>query len=90
TVGARATWTISPLYIIGTKHLVCIPDSGLLQIGCECHSIDWWKAHYRGIGRRESYSAAQVKEYRNYIELARVWMKIHKCDVPTESKSEAA
>lgn len=79
-------WGLSPLQIMGTKHFVNVSAYGMLQVGCIKGSIDWWKEHYRAVGWKEGYSAAQVKEYRNYIELARVWMKINKCDVPTEGK----
>ena len=72
-------WVFSPLQIQGTKHFICIAAKGILQIGCEAHTIPWWKEHYRAIGRREGYSAVQIKEYANYIELARIWMKIHGC-----------
>ena len=77
-------WEFSPLQIMGTKHFVVVGAYGLLSIGYEKHDIEWWKQHYRAVGRREGYTKSQIQEYRNYIELARVWMKIHGVDKVTE------
>ena len=82
-------WVISPLQIAGTKHFVNVCAEGLVQIGCMAHDIDWWKQHCRAVGRKEGYSAKQIAEYRNYIELARVWTKIHGLDKPVEKESAA-
>lgn len=37
----------------------------------------------RRLDGANGYSDVQIKEYRNYIELARVWMKIHGKDKVT-------
>ena len=83
-------WVISPLQIMGTKHFVTVCNRALLSIGCEVHPIDWWKQHYRAIGRSAGYTKAQISEYRNYIELARVWMKIHGYKAEREAASPTA
>lgn len=63
-------WEVSPLQIQGTRHFVVVCAYGKLAIGCMEHEIAWWKEHYRGVGRSEGYTKAQIAEYRNYIELA--------------------
>ena len=73
-------WEFSPLQIQGTGHFVVVCAYGKLAIGCMVHDVEWWKEHYRGVGRSEGYTKQQIAEYRNYIELARVWMKIHGVD----------
>jgi hypothetical protein len=68
---------ITPLQIIGTHHPFIVREPGHITIGCEHHPLEWWEQHYRTLGRREKYTPAQVNEYRNFIALARYWMKLH-------------
>ena len=75
-IGAWAVWNINPLYIVGTKHILCIPSQGIIKIGCIEHPVAWWEEHFRSVGRAKGYSKAEVNEYRNYIALAKYWMRL--------------
>jgi len=44
-----------------------------LSIGCHCETIEWWIEHYEAVGRKEKYSADQVKEYGRYIKMAEMF-----------------
>jgi len=87
-VGEGATWNVSPLCIIGTRHLLCVPAPGRIKIGCMDNPVEWWEEHYRAAGRSEGYTKEQINEYRNYIALAKYWMKIH-CPVVAEEVKAA-
>jgi len=41
------------------------------------HDIAWWRKHYKAVGRSQSYTADQIKEYALYIELAAAWMELY-------------
>ena len=76
-IGEGAVWNINPLYIVGTKHILCIPSQGIIKIGCIEHPVAWWEEHFRSVGRAEGYSKAEINEYRNYIALAKYWMRLY-------------
>jgi len=61
-------WKVSPLYIQGTEHSVCICKPGVIRIGCEEHSIDEWLENYRAIGEKNKYSSDEIEEYGGYIK----------------------
>jgi hypothetical protein len=67
-------WGVSPLQIRGTAHQLTTCSRVELAIGCEKHPVAWWREHHRGVGRKYGYSAAQIVEYRQYIELAAAWL----------------
>ena len=81
-VGEGATWNVSPLVIIGTRHLVCIPSAGNMKIGCMEHDIAWWRENGSEVAARENYTTDQVKEYAAYFALAEAWMAVY----PEEGK----
>ena len=62
-------WKVSPLFIQGTKHSVCICKPGVIRIGCEEHSIDEWLKNYRVIGEKNGYSSDKIEEYGVYIKM---------------------
>ena len=66
-----------PLQIGGTKHHLIVKEPGFITIGCEHHPVAWWEEHYRAVGRREDYTPTQRNEYRNFIKLAKYWMKLN-------------
>lgn len=63
-------WVSAPLYIQGTRHHVTLCSHTQIAIGCHVHDISYWLEHYKAIGRKEGYSAAEISEYGNYIRLA--------------------
>ena len=63
------------LQIIGTRHSIIVREAGYITIGCEHHRLTWWENHYAAVGRREAYSADQVKEYCAHIAYCRQWME---------------
>jgi hypothetical protein len=65
-----------------------VREPGYITIGCEHHPVAWWEEHYRALARREYYTDDQRNEYRNYIALAKYWMK--KYGVLEPVKVEAA
>jgi uncharacterized protein YjbI with pentapeptide repeats len=68
---------ISPLQMSGTRDTLIVREAGHITIGCEHHPIAWWETHYRELGYKNHYSHAQINEYRNFIALAKYWMKLH-------------
>ena len=62
-------WENSPLFIVGTKHSLTNCKKGYIQIGCHCKEISWWVKNYEMVGKREGYSADEIKEYGEYIKL---------------------
>ena len=69
--GARVDCT--PFYAIGSRDLICevgTDEDGItrLAIGCLCKTIDEWRDTYELEGQRSNYTAAQIEEYRAYIE----------------------
>jgi hypothetical protein len=66
---------VVPLQIGGSSHWIIVREAGKISIGC-CHeTVEWWESHYAAIGRKESYTPAQVEEYRKHIEYAKSWME---------------
>ena len=63
-------WVETPLFIQGTKHGVSNSKHGYLSIGCITLTFAGWKKHYRAIGKKEGYTAKQIKEYGAIIALA--------------------
>jgi len=61
-------WKVSPLFILGTKHSVCVCKPGVIRIGCEEHSIDEWLENYRAIGEKNKYSSNEIEEYGLHIK----------------------
>ena len=66
-----------------------VREVGYITIGCEHHPVAWWEEHYRSVGKREHYTREQVNEYRNYIALAKYWMKLHGCAGETNDATAA-
>lgn len=60
----------SPLYIVGSRHIVNEYRLGELKIGCQVHTIEHWQQHVLGIARQHGYTEAQAAEYQCYVELA--------------------
>jgi hypothetical protein len=44
-----------------------------IQIGCEIHSIEHWIENYKKIGVAHGYSAEQIEEYGDYIQVIQKW-----------------
>ena len=63
-------WTISPLYIQGSRHAVTLSSYSAITIGCLTRTIEEWQQEYRKIGVANGYSEAAIEEYAEYIELA--------------------
>ena len=68
---ARGTWNESPLYVIGSQHIVCVPEPGRLRIDCCELSFAEWAERGERIGAAEGYTPEQIAEYRLYLELAK-------------------
>ena len=58
--------------------MLIVREVGHITIGCEHHPVAWWEKNYRIIGEQQGYSPKQVNEYRNYIAMARYWMKLYR------------
>ena len=63
-------WVETPLFIQGTRHGISNSKHGYLSIGCVTLTFAEWKKQFRAIGKREGYTAAQIKEYRLHIAYA--------------------
>jgi hypothetical protein len=77
---------IVPLQIVGTAHILIVREAGFVTIGCLHHPLTWWEGHYEAVGRKESYSAEQITEYRAHIAHARQWMEQYGVAAPGEGK----
>jgi hypothetical protein len=66
---------VVPLQIGGSSHWIIVREAGKISIGCYHETVEWWESHYAAIGRKESYTPAQVEEYRKHIEYAKSWME---------------
>ena len=60
-------WVETPLFIQGTRHGISNSKHGYLSIGCITLTFAEWKKQFRAIGKREGYTAAQIKEYGFHI-----------------------
>jgi hypothetical protein len=56
--------------IIGSVHSLWY-SNGLLKIGCEKYSLEYWIVMYDVIGRENNYNEEQIKEYYKYIKMIR-------------------
>ena len=56
------------VYIKGSSHGLQYLN-GFLRIGCHFYSLEYWAIMYYVIGEEEGYTAEQIKEYKNYINL---------------------
>ena len=54
------------IQINGSKHFLFYFD-GNITIGCESHSVEYWKIMYERIGLDYDYTDEQIKEYKKYI-----------------------
>ena len=70
SIGAGSSMIRSPLYIVGSRHIVNEYRLGELKIGCQVHTIEHWQQHVLGIARQHGYTEAQAAEYQCYVELA--------------------
>ena len=68
-------WVKSPLYIQGTRHSLTLASFNEIAIGCHVRTITEWQKKYKAIGRMEGYSAAEIKEYGEYIKVFAVAAK---------------
>ena len=60
-------WEVSPPYIQGTVHRLCVPKRGYILIGCVEYTIAIWQAEYMSIGAAHGYTQAQIAEYGIWI-----------------------
>jgi len=58
----------TPVCITGSRHLCCWFEPGVLAIGCEQHSIEYWLCHYSELGNYYTYSDEEIAEYLKYIK----------------------
>ena len=49
------------------KHTAIYTPCGMLRIGCEYHSIDYWAANADAIGKKYQYSDVEIKKYKQFI-----------------------
>ena len=71
---------IVPLQILGTRWPIIVRQSGFITIGCEHHEIAWWRENGEKLAIRESYTPAQIAEYRAHVDHCEQWMKAYGVD----------
>jgi hypothetical protein len=54
--------------IVGSRHTFQYVSDNI-TIGCEFHSIEYWKIMYDVIGRENDYTEAEIEEYHRYIKM---------------------
>jgi hypothetical protein len=62
-------WVKSPLFIIGSRFSLTNCKKGHIQIGCECHTFDWWKKHGNALAKAHNFTPEEIAEYTAYINL---------------------
>jgi UDP-3-O-[3-hydroxymyristoyl] glucosamine N-acyltransferase len=60
TLFERETIARTPLAMQGSRHLTTAILPGTIQIGPIVEDADYWRKHYRGIGRINGYTAREV------------------------------
>ena len=70
------TFETTPLQLQGTKGFFNISKQNEITIGYKTFSIDHWLENYESINREEGYTEAQIKEYKTYIDLAKLLSNI--------------
>ena len=76
--GATLPDGMSIMQVIGTAHgIVALhtPDGCEVRIGWEHHPLEWWREHYKAVGRKQGYTAAQIKEYGAHLVYVAWWAK---------------
>ena len=68
-------WTVPPLVIQGTRHLVRVVAPWIVVIGCEEHEVGWWRMHASEMAKRHGYTAVQIVEYNVLLDAAEQWMQ---------------
>ncbi len=43
--------------------------NGVLKIGCEVYSLEYWLIMYDTIGKENDFTDKQIKEYKNYMDM---------------------
>ena len=60
------------LVLRGSRHQL-IATRNAISIGCMREPLEWWREHYKAVGRAEGYTDEQVSEYARHIEYAAAW-----------------
>jgi uncharacterized protein YjbI with pentapeptide repeats len=63
-----ANLSLPIITIVGSRHMFQY-GSDNITIGCEFHSIKYWKIMYDVIGRENDYTEAEIEEYHRYIKM---------------------
>ena len=63
-------WETSPLQIQSTGYFVNMATATELQIGCQCHTLEWWLEKNEAHAAEEGDTPEYAAEMRLYIELA--------------------
>ena len=62
-------WEKSPLFIAGSRHSLTNCKHGFINIGCKEFTFEYWKQHFKTIGKIEGYTPEEIEEYGLYIDL---------------------
>jgi uncharacterized protein YjbI with pentapeptide repeats len=63
-----ANLSLPIITIVGSRHTFQYVSDNI-TIGCEFHSIEYWKIMYDVIGRENDYTEAEIEEYHRYIKM---------------------
>lgn len=61
------------LFLTGSQHSVAYWNDDKIQIGCKQYSIKKWKEIYASVGLGNNYSASEIIEYKNYIDIVEAY-----------------
>jgi hypothetical protein len=64
-----------PLQIGGTRHWIIVRQAGYITIGCHHWPLTQWEEEFAAVGKSESYSEAEIAEYRLHIAHCRACME---------------
>lgn len=60
-----------------------------IQIGCEQNTVQGWIENYEAVGKNNRYSAAQIAEYKSYIDIVAAFHAVNATPAKEEKQSAA-
>jgi len=57
------------VYFNFNGHTAYFQFDGMMRIGCEHHTLDYWLVNASVIGKRHAYSEIEIEAYQNFINM---------------------
>lgn len=72
--GGEKVYREPPIYIQGSRFPIGVCDGTLVRSGCITKPIEWWEENITRCAEKHNYPPENVKEYKIYVKLIRVWL----------------